>query len=115
MHKFEPCYISDVEGEVHVDFEIDVPDFVVEVPGPTGPCFDLGGGGVSIRAIHTARKRTRKRKKIQRTSERDQRKFSLSFFLSCVVNVPYLKAIYIKVVFTSSFSVDCSIGARVDT
>ena len=41
------CYISDVEGEVNVDFEIEVPDFVPEVPGPTGPCFDLGGGGVS--------------------------------------------------------------------
>ena len=93
MHKFEPCYISDVEGEVNVDFEVDVPDFVVEVPGPTGPCFDLGGGGVSIRAHSPPAKTKRKRKKSKKNFKH-QRKFSLSSFLYLSVNVPYLKARY---------------------
>ena len=110
MHKLDPCYIADVEGEVNVDFEIDVPDFVEEVPGPTGPCFDLGGGGVSIRAHshHT------KAKKIKEPAKEIEENFRFLFF-SLAVNVPYQKARYIKAVFTSSFSVDCSIGAHVDT
>ena len=48
MGKYGTETFSDAEGERNQMFVIDIPNNVKEVPGPTGPAFDLSAGGVSI-------------------------------------------------------------------
>ena len=89
---FDPFYIADVEGEINVDFEIDVPDFVVEVPGPTGPSFDLGGGGVSMRTHSHFTKANTEGKRIKEKFQTSKKIFAFDFsFAQCECTLPESK------------------------